>query len=1269
MTDATDAGVVHVESGAFRVDRRRALDKLMRFQLPQAEMFMLPWVRAAVASGATRVRLAASDGALEMRFDGRPFLRAELVDPYSCLFDRYKPENRRNRELAIGLLSVMRLKPVCVLLVSGPPGARSRLRAESVETDRVDPCEDGAPETIIKVVSSQSSPPLWTPDRGEWIERLCRVCPIPLSLAGEEAARQIKPASPPGVYFEEEGLRGWLTAPPEPGRVSTLDTYTLGVFVAPTQVALPRVQVDGYLNDDEFTLSASQTAVARNARFKRDADLLAAKADLLLKQLLEEHGPRMEAAGRALADGDLAYYWRNRLERGAAAEKPSPLEGARESVKGAFKLLAGEDLKKRHDAIADIYWTARVTAWLRDAAARLLQDHETDMKDPLLAALWSAPIQIGLNGSPLSLLDLELQRQRLGYIPVSSRPAPEQSLPFEGVWLLSARDYEVLAHRFPDLIRDVSDHLDALAGPAARQTAAQVSLEQAGIADVLAREPFEQDGAAGEVGLALAPHDNAARVTVVDRGLPKDFFTLESDLRFEAAIELPRGVTPAVLSDALRRAALQLYPKLVAEYDCWKVGERNGAIRGHLFDYLAATRAPEYAAQARWCETVPLFDCVDSWLDFERLRGAVAEGRPVFLAPDRSAALALPGKMVLVGKRFTPEFLKGLLPGAEALDIPGRAGLRVLVSAPPEFHCAHPPGQCAAERTVGATIAHIALGPGPGQRATLPWGSVRILAPAPLSAEEVESLGQDYRLLIEAVSALLKRRGTALDDPGSAERGFLLDALEHLLAPWPGRGPARPRQNLVELLDAFPLFREASAADAPERSPGWPLTQVTTRLAAGAPVTYVRPQEAGRIQADLILDEREEAFLRALVPGWQRNLQPGRTAAQAGTQGQPPEAAAQAAAAPPPPAADYTPPPHLAFDEPMLFSRVYHESGLAARIGLPARAQAPSFTVFRNGKPVDWPDAPRSVGLARVEIGGWSGPAGASRAEAVQGLLHRFALDLADHWPVADMRTPQHDAAVEQVLRLLLIHREPGAPAKLAAEEDQRLRRLRLFRTLGGSFAGVDDMILLSVRRGGTLPYSERDLVPPPKDAAESPVVTPAIAKLLAAVIGCKAEPVKAEPAPGEAPEAEPGPAAAAAPNGEEDKSRESEAITRARDILRHLRGRRGLKLRNASLDVASEADPEAPLITVSDAGGWILQAYHPTVMAILSSSLAPAEQATYLASAVYTAANRELEELSDLDDITFHQALADFVAGPDPGPAPADPPQREPEPEVESME
>ena len=73
--------------------------------------------------------------------------------------------------------------------------------------------------------------------------------------------------------------------------------------------------------------------------------------------------------------------------------------------------------------------------------------------------------------------------------------------------------------------------------------------------------------------------------------------------------------------------------------------------------------------------------------------------------------------------------------------------------------------------------------------------------------------------------------------------------------------------------------------------------------------------------------------------------------------------------------------------------------------------------------------------------------------------------------------------------------------------------------------------------------------------------------------------------------------------------------------------------------------------------------------MAILSSSLAPAEQATYLASAVYTAANRELEELSDLDDITFHQALADFVAGPDPGPAPADPPQREPEPEVESME
>ena len=1244
--------IIHVESGAFRVDRRRALDKLMRFQLPQAEMFMLPWVRSAVAGGATYVRLGAVDGTFEMRFDGRPFGREELTDPYSCLFDRYKPENRRNRELAIGLLSVMRLKPLFVSIASGAPGSRTRLRAESIESDRVDPAGDPETDTVIRVAPSAAAVALWSPDRAEWIERLCRVCPIPVWLSGEEAVREIKPASPPGLYFDENGLRGWLTAPAELGPVSTLDAYTLGVFVSPTQLTLPRVQVDGYLNDDEFTLSASQSAVARNARFKRAADILAVKADLLLDRLLAEHGARMKMAGRQVLNADLAYYWRNRLERGATAEKPSPLEGARESVKGAFQLLAGADLKRRHDIIAELYWTARVTNWLRDAAGRLLGSHESDAKDPRLAALWSTPLQIGLDGEPLSLLDLERQRQRLGYIPVSQRPAPEGALPFQGVLLLSSRDFEVLARRFPDVIRDVTDQLESLSTSTARPVATRVTLEQAGIGDVLSRGAFEAEGAAGEIGLALAPHEKAARVTVVAGGAPKDFFMVESALRFEAALELsPQTARPA-LEKALSQAALALYPKLVAEYDCWKIGERNNAIREHILDYICATRDPDSAAGSRWCETVPIFDCLDSWVDYQRLRDAVADGRPVFLTADRTAARAWPGKMLLVGHRFTPEFLARILPGSRTAEVPAHPGLRVLFSAPPEFHCSHG-GDCLAERALGATMAHVAVGPGPGQTLALPWGKVRVLAPAPLSQEEIDSVGQDFRLIIETVSALLKCEGLAMQSPQSPERCFLLDALEHLLAPWPGKGPARPRQNLVEFLDAIPFFRHALG-------PGWSLTQVTTRLAGGVTVSYARPGDQEAAQADVLLDEREEAFLRAIVPGWQKFLQPAIKASPPPAAASAASAPAQAAAAPAAAEAPYTPPPHLMFTEPMLFSRIYHENGLSARIGLPAKPGSASFSAFRNGKPVDWPDAPHFMGAARVEIGGWNGPAGASRADAVQALLHRFTMDLADHWPVASPRTPQYDAAVEQVLRLLLLQLEPGYPPKQAAEESQRLKRLKLFRTLGGSWASMDDMILLGVRRQGVLPYAEHEFADAPKDAADAPVLTAALIQLLARATGCKLESVKPEPQ-----RPEPPPLAVPEPEDGGEKPQEPETITRARDILRHLRGWRGLKLRHLTLAVSPEADPEAPLVAISPDGICLLQAYHPTVMTLLSSSLAPAEQAAYLASAIYTAANRELEELTDLDDTTFHQALADFVAAPEP---PASGPAGEaPEPAVEA--
>lgn len=49
-------------------------------------------------------------------------------------------------------------------------------------------------------------------------------------------------------------------------------------------------------------------------------------------------------------------------------------------------------------------------------------------------------------------------------------------------------------------------------------------------------------------------------------------------------------------------------------------------------------------------------------------------------------------------------------------------------------------------------------------------------------------------------------------------------------------------------------------------------------------------------------------------------------------------------------------------------------------------------------------------------------------------------------------------------------------------------------------------------------------------------------------------------------------------------------------------------------------------------------------VSAILSSSLAPEQQAAYLASMTFTAYNRLQQKVTDLDDVRFQEALTDML-------------------------
>ena len=64
-----------IASGSFQVERSKALEKLQGFQLGDPDGFLIPWIRCAAASGATRIHLVRLDRGLRMIFDGRPIPR------------------------------------------------------------------------------------------------------------------------------------------------------------------------------------------------------------------------------------------------------------------------------------------------------------------------------------------------------------------------------------------------------------------------------------------------------------------------------------------------------------------------------------------------------------------------------------------------------------------------------------------------------------------------------------------------------------------------------------------------------------------------------------------------------------------------------------------------------------------------------------------------------------------------------------------------------------------------------------------------------------------------------------------------------------------------------------------------------------------------------------------------------------------------------------------------------------------------------------------
>ncbi len=1240
----TESVEVLVGTGSFKVDRSRALEKLMKFQLPDPHLFVLPLVRCAAASGAKRIAfklrgIANPAGRMNISFDGEPFSERDLRDPFSCLLEKRSADTARHRDLAVGLLSAWRLDPHYVSVASGRGPGRREVRMRSLDAQEMVISEEDCEETLINVPVG-----LWGAS-GDKIRtalaRHCLACPLEIIIDGESLPLVPGPHSL-SMSFETGGVRGWIAVPADPSQDSVFQGCRHGVLAGPVIDRLPLVQVFGLIDNPLLTLNASQTGVARNAQFRKTMTVVSGQAERLMGAALEDQRERLSQVGRWFKHGRGHGAWSERMERGSAVDRPSVWRAMAQALGRALGLE--KDEQRENESIRT---AARAACWLREAALRLLPAYPKNVKEPALRGLRTQPLLFDVRGDPLSLEELGNQLAAVGFVPVSRSFFPGSPV-LRTAWLASSGDLELLAKSFPDALRDVGAGAPRGGPPSSsmRSDGAKAAmLEDLGYPSLLIRDKFSGEGFEGEVALPLQPPESKARIYLIEPASPR-LSAQASELFFVAAAKGGTTPEPPDLHVSVVSAAEELYRRLGQEYNLTLGGARTDAVREYLLHYLcwARGRSPAEALSPghAWIEGVRLFETGMGWVNFAQLQGDYQRGGLLAAAESQSAAAGLTATLLL-GRRHGRPLLEKLFPDAAFLPAPpGSPGLLLFVKPAPSLSCQH-------ASVSGCLVAledgvHLAVGAaGQGQSVDLPWGTVQAfeygLGGTTLAKSDFmpRRLREDRDTGLRVLAAVIERLGTLVDKPEHPARRLILRALGHWLAPWHVR--ASPNGNrLDQLLLILPMFQRPAGVAAS-------LGEIERRMSLGTPIPYQLRDSASRVAApELILGKEEIAALELLFPKGARSL----------TSSQKPEGpAAVVLAAPLPPPEPVTVPapmPELPpFGEMMLFERRYEHAGLRARLALPKRLRPASVQLLdvRSGRGL--PLQPKGlpvIGAALIDLSLRPDPSAVPDESEVLELFRRFALDLIQAWPVAAHATRENRVAVLYVLELaaLLVRSRPEG----WEEVETKILALRLFSSLGLDPVSLA-MIPQKISQLGELVYAATALFPVPPEARGIPILSrrerAGIDSVLSRPEGPRwvlyhppPPPVKPEP---RAP-ARPKPAPAAAPPAHDPEHRHP-MVVRLRKILSGLRGRKGMRVLNREL--RWEELGRRRLLSSGPMGIWVVGGAHDWARLVLESGLPSEAQVAYLASLLQTAANREAGEVTDLDDALFQEALAEKLA------------------------
>ena len=336
-----------VAEGRFRIDARRALERLKHHRFAEPSHWVLEVVRAAVLSDATHIEVRTDADDVEVSFDGEPFPADVMKDLLAQgLVAGTTREARRARLLGLGVAGALGVSPQRLVVESGG-------WAVSVSPDAqvtVEPCAArGTKLSLRKRFGWRvAAAVLRGAPEAAAIRQRCGGLGSRVSVNGEPVAGGERSAT----RWTLDGGWLWVRSAKEGAEVSELTVELLGVVVVRRLVTLPGVQLQAWLGSDELRTNASGSDVVDDdpvllAALKelRRVSLQGLAADVKRLRLEPDEELREAIVARLLCD-DTPADARAILEEAPVLPGPSGERSSVAEVRAAVK--SGQPLHVAH---------------------------------------------------------------------------------------------------------------------------------------------------------------------------------------------------------------------------------------------------------------------------------------------------------------------------------------------------------------------------------------------------------------------------------------------------------------------------------------------------------------------------------------------------------------------------------------------------------------------------------------------------------------------------------------------------------------------------------------------------------------------------------------------------------------------------------------------------------------------------------------------------------------------------------------------------------